>query len=185
MPDPIFRFLPLGAIIQNFYVNETNIVQGFSKQEHYEAHNTPFYGETIGRFANRIAGAKIDNLNGETVLLSKNDGENTLHGGHVGWGKKLWVGPKPVPARKIPGTRDMIDAESVEFTLKDFGVNEGFPGTLDVSVVYTTGTQETEDGKEVRVLGIECEAVLADDEDVQETVVNITNHSYVLLAHST
>jgi aldose 1-epimerase len=184
MPDPIFRFLPLGAIIQNFYVNGTNIVQGFSKQEQYEAYNTPFYGETIGRFANRIAGAKIEKLNGKTVLLAKNDCENTQHGGNVGWGKKLWVGPKPIAARKIAGTRDMIGAESAEFTLKDLGGNEGFPRTLDVSVVYTTGTQETEDGKEVRVLGIEYEAVLSDDEEVQETVVNITNHSYVLLAHT-
>jgi aldose 1-epimerase len=184
MPEPIFKFLPLGAIIQNFYINGTNIVQGFPNEEQYETHNTPFYGETIGRVANRIAGAKIENLNGETVLLTKNDGENTLHGGKVGWGKKLWAGPMPVATRKIPGFGGLIGAESLMFTLRDLDGNEGFPGTLDVSVVYTTGTQRTDDGKEVRMLGIEYQAVLADDEDVQETVVNITNHSYVLLTHS-
>lgn len=177
MSDAIAEFLAHGAIIQSFYVNEINIVQGFLEQAQYETHNTPCYGETIGRIANRIAGAKIENLNGATVLLAKNDGENTLHGGNVGWGKKLWKGPEPVAAQKIPGTEDIIDAESVEYTLRDLDGTEGFPGTLDVSVVYTTGTQNMEDGKEVRVLGIEYQAILADDEDVQETVVNITNHS--------
>jgi aldose 1-epimerase len=177
----MFKFLPLGAIIQSFYVNGINIVQGFPKQEHYEIANTPFYGETIGRVANRIAGAKIESLNGKTVFLAKNDGENTLHGGNVGWGKKVWDGPKPVAMRRIPGIEKLVDGKSIEFTLRDPSGNEGFPGTLEVSVVYTVGIQEMEDGREVRVLAIEYQAVMSDDENVQETVVNITNHSYVAL----
>ncbi len=46
-------------------------------------------------------------------------------------------------------------------------------------MVYTTGIQRIEDGKQVQVLGIEYEAAMVDDEDVQETVVNMTNHSNV------
>lgn len=179
MPEPAVKFLPLGAIIQGFHIGETNIVQGFPKQEHYVTHNAPYFGETIGRVANRIAGAKVENLNGKSVLLAKNDGENTLHGGNVGWGKKIWDGPNLVPVRDLPGVGRLVGGESVEFTFRDVSGSEGFPGTLEVSVVYTTGTQESDDGKEVQILAIEYQAVLAEDEDVQETVVNITNHSYV------
>src|SRR6187402_3453713 len=144
MPEPAFKFLPLGAIIQTFYVNGTNIVQGFLEQEQYKAHNTPYYGETIGRVANRISGARIESLNGATVLLAKNDGENSLHGGNVGWGKKVWDGPKPGTVNEIAGIDGLLGGESVEFTLRDLSGTEGFPGTVDVKVVYTTGTQETE-----------------------------------------
>lgn len=69
--------------------------------------------------------------------------------------------------------------ESLRYSYRSVHGEEGFPGTVDVSVVYTTGTQ---DGGRKKVLGIEYEAVLVEDEaskDVQETVVNITNHSYV------
>ena len=52
---------------------------------------------------------------------------------------------------------------------------EGFPGTVETSVVYTAGTQSVE-GKEVKVLGIEYEVQLVGDE-VEETAVNVTNHS--------
>jgi aldose 1-epimerase len=63
----------------------------------------------------------------------------------------------------------------VEFKLRSEDGDEGYPGMVDVSVVYTAGTQR-EGGKEVRVLGIEYEVKLVGDE-VEETVVNVTNHS--------
>jgi len=101
---------------------------------------------------------------------------NSLHGGNVGWGKHIWEGPKPVGIRGIPGVGKIEGGESVEFKLRSEDGDEGYPGTVDVSVVYTAGTQ-TEGGKEVRVLGIEYEVKLVGDE-VEETVVNLTNHSY-------
>ncbi|KAG4418748.1 hypothetical protein IFR04_008110 [Cadophora malorum] len=177
-PAP-FQFLPLGAIIQKFLVGKSNlnIVQGFPQQSHYVTHNGPFFGETIGRVANRIKSAKIDSLNGKSYTLSKNNGENALHGGDVGWGKRVWEGPVPVGVREIPGVKVDEGGESVKFTLRSEDGDEGYPGTVDVSVVYTAGVVR-EGGKEVRVLGIEYEVKMVADE-VEETVVNVTNHSYV------
>jgi aldose 1-epimerase len=172
-----FQFLPLGAIIQSFLVGKTNIVQSFPKQSLYVSHNAPFFGETIGRVANRLSNAKINSLNGKSYQLAANNGVNALHGGPVGWGKKVWEGPTPVGIRAVEGLQGarLEGGESVEFKLRSEDGDEGYPGTVDVSVVYTAGTQR-EGGKEVRVLGIEYEVKLVGDE-VEETVVNVTNHS--------
>lgn len=169
-------FLPLGAIIQSLYVGDVNIVQGFNSQADYEAHNGPYYGETIGRVANRISGAKLNSLNGgKSYPLAANNGPNNLHGGVVGWGKKIWNGPVPVEVKEIPGVEGKLqDAESVKFTLRSEDGDEGFPGTVETSVVYTVGKQ-VQDGKEVVVLAQEYEAELVDGAD--ETVINMTNHS--------
>lgn len=173
-----FEFLPLGAIIQSFLVgkDKLNIVQGFPQQTQYVAHNTPFFGETIGRVANRIAHAEIKSLNNRSYSLAKNNGAHSLHGGVAGWGKRIWQGPNPVGLRSIPGVEELKGGESVAFTLMDKDGEEGYPGTVDVCVVYTTGLQESEGGKEVRVLGIEYEVRLVGDA-VEETAVNVTNHS--------
>jgi aldose 1-epimerase len=172
-PAPV-QLLPLGAIIQAVYIGKTNVVQGFPTQELYASHNSPFFGETIGRVANRISGASIDSLNGKSYALAANDGSNSLHGGAKGWGKQVWEGPTPVGVRKIDGL-DEVEGESVKFTLRSKDGDEGYPGTVDTTVVYTVGTQ-TVDGKNATVLGIEYEARLVGDE-VEETAVNITNHS--------
>lgn len=167
--------LPLGAIIQELRVGSVNIVQGFPEQEQYPVYNSPFFGETIGRVANRIGGAKINSLNGgQTYQLAVNDGVNNLHGGAVGWGKKIWNGPTPVATSQIPGVEGLEGAESFRYTLVSEDGDEGFPGKVDVSVVYTVGKQ-VQNGREVTVLGIEYEAELAGGAD--ETVINMTNHS--------
>ncbi|CAL3972059.1 hypothetical protein PZA11_005275 [Diplocarpon coronariae] len=174
-----FEFLPLGAIIKSFLIgkNNLNIVQGFPKQSQYVAHNAPFFGETIGRVANRIANGEIKSLNNKPYFLAKNNGANALHGGIVGWGKRVWKGPSLVGVRDIPGVENLNGGESLKFTLRDEDGEEGYPGTVDVSVVYTTGTQESESGTEIRVLGIEYEVKLVGDA-AEETAVNVTNHSY-------
>lgn len=176
-PAP-FQFLPLGAIIQSFLVGKTNIVQGFPKQSHYESHNAPFFGETIGRIANRVKDAKINSLNGKSYALAANNGANALHGGVKGWGKRVWDGPKPVGVRNIEGLEGgkLEGGESVVFTLRSEDGDEGYPGTVEASVIYTAGTQKTETGKEVNVLGIEYVVELVGDE-VEETAINVTNHS--------
>ncbi|KAJ6786470.1 hypothetical protein PWT90_06508 [Aphanocladium album] len=177
--DAPFSFLPLGAIIQAFKVKGINIVAGFPTQELYEKHNSPYFGETIGRVANRIKGAKLDSVNGKEYPLVANNSGNTLHGGIVSWGKKVWKGPTPVGVRQIPGVDGLQGGESVQFTLTSEDGDEGFPGTLDVKVIYTAGTQQV-DGKEAIVLGIEYEAQLVGGAD--ETVINMTNHSYFNLS---
>ncbi|KAK6086491.1 Bifunctional protein GAL10-like protein 2 [Seiridium cupressi] len=173
--EPEISFLPLGAIIQSLSVAGVNIVQGFPTQELYVSHNGPYFGETIGRVANRIKGAKIDSLNSSSYSLVTNNGPNTLHGGVKGWGKRVWDGPKPIGVRQIPGIEGLQGGESVQFTLTSEDGDEGFPGEVLVKVIYTTGTQKV-DGKDAVVLGIEYEAELVGG--AEETVVNLTNHSY-------
>ncbi|KAI0007288.1 galactose mutarotase-like protein [Xylariaceae sp. FL0662B] len=175
MTDEI-SFLPLGAIIQSFTIGGVNIVQGFPTQELYVAHNSPYFGETIGRVANRISNAQLASLNGRSYSLAANNGTNCLHGGLEGWGKKIWDGPKPVGVRKIPGLEgEFRGGETVEFVLRSKDGEEGFPGEVVAKVFYTVG-KLVERGKEVTVLGIEYEAELVGGAD--ETVINMTNHSY-------
>lgn len=174
--DSPVSFLPLGAIIQELRVGGLNIVQGFPEQSQYQSHNDPFFGETIGRVANRIGGAKLNSVNGKSYALAANNGPNNLHGGVNGWGKQIWKGPTPVGVREIPGAGALTDGgESVKFSLTSPDGDEGFPGTVEASVVYTVGKQ-VQDGKDVLVLGIEYEAELVDG--AEETVINMTNHSY-------
>jgi len=176
MSDAPFAFLPRGAILQSFVVGGTNIVQGFPTTEGYEANGDPYFGETIGRVANRIGGARLNSVNGRSYALAANNGPNNLHGGDVGWGKKDWAGPTPVGVRQIPGVEGLEGGESVRFALTSDDGDEGFPGKVEASVVYTAGTQK-EGGREVVVLGIEYEAELVSGAD--ETPINMTNHSCV------
>lgn len=175
-----FSFIPLGAIVQSITIKGLNIVQGFPTADLYKKHSEPHFGETIGRVANRIKDAKLNSLNGgNTYTLSKNDGENSLHGGVVGWGNREWTGPTPVGTKTIPGVDGLEGGESVQFTLTSEHLDEQFPGEVNASVIYTTGTQ-TVDGKIVSVLGMEYEAELVGG--AEETVINMTNHSYFNLS---
>lgn len=167
-----FTFLPLGAIIKEFKVNGINIVQGFDNAEQYKKYNGPFFGETIGRIANRVAGAKINDLNGKSYQLPVNNGPNSLHGGEKGFGKHEFEGPVKV-------TRNGEDAELFKYTSKDG--EEGYPGTLQVSVWYVQKKEEA-NGVQQEVLYIEYEAELVGDE-VEETGINMTNHRYQSPTH--
>ena len=164
-----FTFLPLGAIIQEFNIKGRNIVQGFQTAEQYQKYNAPYFGETIGRIANRVSGAKINDLNGKSYQLPVNNGPNSLHGGEEGWGKRVWDGPATV-------NRNGKEATLFKYTSKDG--EEGYPGTVEVRVWYTQ-EKEQADGVEKEVLHIEFEAELVGDE-VSETAVNITNHRSVI-----
>lgn len=178
MANAPISFLPLGAIIQSLKVKDINIVQGFPTQDDYVKHNFPYFGETIGRYANRISGSKFE-LNGKTYPLVDNNKPNHLHGGTVGWGKRIWDGPKPVGTREIPGVDGLSGGESVTFSLVSEDGDEGYPGKVEVTITYTTGTQQV-DGKEVIVLAMDYEAKLVDG--AEETAINMTNHSYFNLS---
>jgi len=166
-----FTFLPLGAIIQKFVVNGKNIVQGFPVAELYKQHNAPFFGETIGRIANRVSKAKINDLNGKSYQLAVNNGPNSLHGGDLGWGKREFEGP-------IIVDRNGKEATLFKYVSKDG--EEGYPGTVEVRVWYIQAKEEV-DGAQQEVLYIEYEAELIGDE-VEETAINMTNHSYFNLS---
>ena len=163
-----FTFLPQGAIIQDFKVGGKSIVLGFPSAASYKSKNSPFCGETIGRVANRISGAKINDLNGKSYELNPNNGPNTLHGGVQGWGKKDFEGPTPV---------DRNGRQAVMFTYLSKDGEEGFPGTVELRVWYYPGLQHDE-GIEKTSLEIEYEVELVGDE-VEETAVSVTNHRLV------
>jgi aldose 1-epimerase len=157
-----FTFLPLGAIIQEFRVGGKNIVLGFPTQDDYVKHNSPHYGATIGRVANRIKDGLIQELNGQKIQLTQNDGPNSLHGGEKGWGKRIFDGPHTVQ-------RNGHDALLFKYLCKDG--EEGYPGTVEVRVWYTA----SKEGDAKTVLTAEYEVEFTGNE-CEETVVNLTNH---------
>jgi len=114
----------------------------------------PFFGALIGRYGNRIGKAKFT-LNGTEYKLAANNGPNSLHGGVAGFDKKVWK------AREIPGQEGKV--LELKYTSKDG--EEGYPGTLDVTVTYSL----TDDNE----LRIDYSATTDKD-----TVVNLTNHTY-------
>lgn len=110
-------------------------------------------GAMVGRFANRIAGAAFS-VNGTRYQITRNEGANTLHGGK-GYHMRRWTLE--------------ADGQSAVLTLSDPDGSEGFPGAVEVTVRVTL-TEKNE-------VILEYEAV-----SDQDTVINLTNHSYFNLA---
>jgi aldose 1-epimerase len=133
-----------------------DILLGFSTLESY-IHNSPSFGSTVGRFANRIGGAAFA-LNGKNYSLYKNDGNNTLHGGRRGFSRLLW--------KAEPFTEK--DRVFVRFELESPDGDEGYPGNLKAAATYGI------DGNEISAL---YEAKV----DVP-CPVNFTNHMYFNLS---
>ena len=153
--------LSLGCIIQSVEAPDrtgarANVALGFSGLDDYLA-NIPFFGCIAGRYANRIAAGRFE-LDGEPYELPINNLGNTLHGGHRGFNRFVWqANPLEDGRLGLTLTRTSPDGE------------EGFPGSLDVSVTY-----ELTDRNE---LVIDYHAVTD-----KPTIVNLTNHSYFNLA---
>lgn len=134
-----------------------DIVLGYDNVAQYEENN-PGMGAVIGRHANRIRNASFT-LNGKAYQIEKNDGNNNLHSGPLGYHRRIWEAQE----------KDSSMGPSVEFGLLSEAGDQGFPGNLDVSVTYTL----TDDNS----LILNYHAV--SDED---TIVNLTNHAYFNLA---
>jgi aldose 1-epimerase len=134
-----------------------DIVLGFdSLDEYLKGH--PFFGAVAGRYANRIAKGHFT-LNGAEYKLAVNNGENSLHGGVVGFDKVVWKA-RPVPTK---------EGVALELAYLSKDGEEGYPGNLSVKVVYTLT-----DKNELRI-----DYSATTDKD---TVINLTNHSYFNLA---
>lgn len=158
-------FLPYAALIQEFYVGGQNICLGFPTQELYEKHNVPAFGSSIGRVANRIQGGLVKNLNGRDYQIFQNDGNNTCHGGKLGWHKKVWDGPKTV---------EKNGKKALEFKLLSKDGDENFPGTVETRVYYSVHKEgDGDNAKTVLEMEYECEFV---GDECEETIVNLTNH---------
>ena len=153
------RVLTYGAILQSLHVPDSlghpgNIALGYDTLDGYLA-RIPFFGATIGRFGNRIAGGRFT-LDGQEhrVPLSDPPRSNALHGGPEGFDTRLWDA-EPIP-------------DGVELTLVSPDGDQGFPGTLHVALRYTlTGG----------ALRVDYRATTD-----AATVVNLTNHTYLNLA---
>jgi aldose 1-epimerase len=150
----LLEVLTAGAAVRRLEVTDdegapVGIVLGHSDPRTYVT-DGGYLGATIGRFGNRIAGARFD-LDGETHELTANEGTTTLHGGVDGFDHRAWT----VVDRR---------ADSVTFGLHSPDGDQGFPGALDVTVTYAALPGRVR---------IDYTAVSDCD-----TVVNLTNHSY-------
>lgn len=130
-----------------------NVVLGFDTLPPYLA-RPPYFGCTVGRYANRIAHGRF-HLDGRTIQLACNDAPHHLHGGITGFDQQLWHGRE--------------NAGGVEFRRHSPDGEEGYPGALDVRVGFALADDGT--------LRITYDATTS-----APTVINLTNHSYFNLA---
>ncbi len=126
-----------------------DVLMGLARPEDY-VDNHPYYGAFIGRYGNRIGGAEFT-LGGKTYELEKNNGRNMLHGGFVGFDRRLMTAK--------------IDGEALVLSYHSPDGECGFPGNLDVDVKY----ELTDDGE----VKFTYDAVSDAD-----TLCNLTNHAY-------
>jgi len=126
-----------------------NVALGFATLDGYAAHPGPCLGATVGRYANRIGGARFT-LDGAAYELARNEGDNCLHGGTAGFNQRLW---------------DVVEASAgllaLAYTSPDGEM--GFPGDLETRVEYRL------DGADLR---IDYQATTS-----APTIVNLTNHT--------
>lgn len=134
-----------------------DVVLGYGSLEGYLT-DAAFMGPILGRHANRISKGRFT-LNGTVYDLVRNNGENHLHGGWKGFDKRVWR------ARDVSSS----EGDSLELTYVSKDKEEGYPGNLSARVVYTLGHDNE----------LKIEYFATSDQD---TVVNLTNHTYFNLA---
>jgi aldose 1-epimerase len=162
-----------GGIVQSIYApgrhgQMADVTLGFRNLAGYEANDkypqpsggsgTTYFGATIGRYANRIAGGQFT-LNGTTYHLPINNGPNTLHGGTNAWNQQVWT----------PTTSTKAGSATLSLTYTSPDGQDGFPGTVVATVTFTLTRQNA--------LTIRYHATTN-----KPTVINMTNHSYFNLA---
>jgi aldose 1-epimerase len=156
------KITPVGGHIMSIQLPDkngalTDVVLGYDSAKDYVG-GKGFYGSTVGRFGNRIAKGKFS-LDGKEYQLDVNNGENTLHGGRGGFHNVMWNG-KDIAT---------YEGKGVELTYLSKDGEEGYPGNLNVKVVFSLS-----DSNELK---IQYEATTD-----KPTVLNLTNHSYFNLA---
>ncbi len=163
-PDEVYLFkmdngkglsaeiITYGGIVRTLCYDGVDVVLGRDTLEEY-MENNGCYGALIGRNSNRIARGEFT-LNGKTYTLAKNNGNNNLHGGNIGFGKRVWQGKA-------------VDKEepSLILTLTSEDGDEGFPGKVKVKVTYTL---TKENGLKIHYEG----------KANADTLLNMTNHTY-------
>jgi aldose 1-epimerase len=130
-----------------------DVALGYSSVAGYVADTQTYVGSVVGRYGNRIAHGQFT-LDGKQYNIPKNNGENTLHGGTVGFDRHVW--------------KSGLIPDGVEFTLVSPDGDQGYPGTLTVHVKYRLHHDS---------LNIDYTATTDKD-----TVLNLTNHAYFNLS---
>ncbi len=158
------KIVNYGGIVTQIFTKDKNgsmgdVVLGFDSLAGYRQTGNPYMGCIVGRYANRIANAQFK-LDGKTYKLAANNNGNTLHGGVKGYDKRVWT-------TDHFGTNDAGSVLTLKLTSPDG--EEGYPGTLTATVVYTV-TADNE-------LKIDYKATTD-----KATPVNLTNHSYFNLS---
>ncbi|HTE33730.1 MAG TPA: aldose epimerase family protein [Chryseolinea sp.] len=154
-----------GGIITSIKVPDKNgvfedVVLGYDSLSGY-IKAPSFFGALVGRYGNRIANGKFK-LDGKTYTLAVNNGKNHLHGGLKGFDKVTW--------NAAPSSTS--DSATLKLTYLSRDMEEGYPGNLKVTVIYTLTNDNA--------LKISYEATTD-----KKTVVNLTNHSYFNLSGNT
>jgi aldose 1-epimerase len=129
-----------------------DVLLGFDEPERYRGSH-PHFGGIVGRYANRIARGRFE-LDGAAYQLACNNGRHHLHGGPLGFDRRIWQGRQ--------------DGNRVELTYRSPDGEEGYPGTLDVTVTYTLSENS-----------VRLDYLATTD---RATIVNLTNHAYFNLA---
>ncbi|MFE0722987.1 aldose epimerase family protein [Streptomyces rochei] len=156
------KVLSYGGVVQSLEIPDrrgryANVSLGFDNLDDYVA-RSPHFGALIGRYGNRIAKGRFT-LDGKEYQLSVNDGENSLHGGALGFDYRVW---DVEPFTSGPDVGLVLHYTSVDGEM-------GYPGTLRATVTYTL----TRRGE----WRIDYEATTD-----KATVVNLTSHVYWNLA---
>ena len=147
-----------GAIITSIVVPDrkgkrADIALGYNRVEDYiNAVDKPYFGAIVGRYGNRIANGEFT-LDGETYSLLKNNGDNHLHGGAIGFDKVVWDADYD----------EAKDTITLSYLAKD--KEEGYPGNLQLKVTYTLAADNS--------LTVDYHATTD-----KATPVNVTQHTY-------
>lgn len=157
-----FTCIEYGCIITKIIVPDKdgvkeNVVIGFDTIEEYKDH-PQYFGAVIGRTSGRIKNAAFT-LDGKAYTLAKNEGGNSLHGGVDGFHNLVWDSSYESNSKGV----------HITFTYKSQDGEEGFPGELDMQVIYTIN-----DANELII----SYRGISD----KKTIVNVTNHSYFNLS---
>ncbi len=148
-----------GAIVVSLFVPDKNgkledVVLGYDDVSGYEKGES-YFGAIVGRYGNRIGKGKFS-LDGTDYQLSINNGENHLHGGKVGFNKKVW---------RVVGAENRMGGSFITLKYVSVDGEEGYPGTVDISVHYWLNADNE--------LCINYTATTD-----KNTIMNPTHHSY-------
>ena len=152
------RVISLGASLQSLMLPDrdgklADVVLAYPNLQDYVA-KPQYFGATVGRFANRIAGGRFT-LDGKSYQLTLNDGPNSLHGGAKGFDKVVWQVMKVVKSPEPSVTLRYVSPDG----------DQGYPGTLTATATYTL--------KAGHELDIDYSATTD-----KPTIVNLSNHAY-------